>query len=299
LLSSSRRQTGKYLEQVQCGDFMLRHSLNDVSVKTPIMSKDVTGDRNRAKKDPRALSKRAVSSAHLYRVGSAFPIWIAALALVMALGVGWYLLPLSDGLERFRNWIIGLGSAGILIFVMTYAVGALVLAPEAVLTIVAGYAYGFWGLPIVLVAATIGASLAFLITRHLGRDKLRWLFEDRRKYAAIDTAIGEDGWKIVILLRLSPLIPFNLQNYLLGLTRIPFPRYVAATFFGIIPGTAFYTYLGVVGNAIGDHGGARWAFLGIGFLAASTVINLVTRKARAILRHAGLDSGRGDASGGK
>jgi uncharacterized membrane protein YdjX (TVP38/TMEM64 family) len=233
------------------------------------------------------------------RYGSGFLVWIGTAALVVVAAVGWYLLPVSGGLDGFRNWVVGLGTAGILIFVTTYAVGAVVLAPEAVLTIVAGYAYGFWGLPIVLVAATIGASLAFLIARHLARDRVRRLLEDRREFGAIDTAIAEEGWKIVVLLRLSPMIPFNLQNYLLGLTGTPFPHYVAATFFGIIPGTVFYTYLGAAGYAIGEHHGARWAFLGIGFLAVATVITLVTRKARAKLREAGLDSARSDASGRK
>ncbi len=212
---------------------------------------------------------------------SGLTAWIAAAALVVTLGAGWSVLPLSDWLDAFRGWIVGLGIAGILIFVATYAIGAVVLAPELVLTIVAGYAYGGWGLPIVLVAATIGACLAFLVARHLARDKVRQLLEHRRAFVAIDTAVAEDGWKIVLLLRLSPLIPFNLQNYLLGVT-----------FFGILPGGALYTFVGAAGYAIEDHGGTKWAVLASGLLAAVMVVFLITRKARAKLQQAGLDGTR-------
>lgn len=216
--------------------------------------------------------------------------WIGGGALLVAVGIGWYLLPVSEWLSASRDWIVGLGFAGIVIFAAIYVVGAVVLAPEAVLTIAAGFAYGFWGLPIVLVAATIGASLAFLIARYLARDKVRQLLESRRKIAAIDKAVAEDGWKVVALLRLSPLIPFNLQNYLFGVTAIPFPHFVAATFAGIIPGTVLYTYIGVLGNAAGDGGPARWALFGVGLLATVFVVILVTRKAKAKLRSAGVDN---------
>jgi uncharacterized membrane protein YdjX (TVP38/TMEM64 family) len=216
--------------------------------------------------------------------------WIGPGALLVAVGIGWYVLPVGEWLNALRDWIVGLGFAGIVIFAAMYVVGAIVLAPEAVLTIAAGFAYGLWGLPIVLVAATIGASLAFLIARYVARDKVRRLLESRRNMAAIDKAVAEDGWKIVALLRLSPLIPFNLQNYLFGVTAIPFPHFVAATFAGIIPGAALYTYVGALGNAAGDGGPAKWAFFGIGLLATVIVVILVTRKARAKLREAGVDN---------
>ncbi len=158
------------------------------------------------------------------------------------------------------------------------------------LTIAAGFAWGLWGLPIVLVAATIGASLAFLITRYAARERIRRLLETRRNLAAIDKAVAEAGWKTVALLRLSPLIPFNLQNYLFGVTAIPFPHFVAATFVGIIPGTALYTYLGALGNAVGDGSPVKWAFFGAGLLATLIVVILVSRKARAKLREARVDN---------
>ena len=213
-----------------------------------------------------------------------------AVTWLAALGTGWYLMPVSDWLSASRDWIVGLGLQGVAIFVAIYAVGAVVLAPGAVLTIGAGIAYGFWGLPIVLVGATLGASLAFLIARHLARERLRRLFENRRNIGAIDKAIAADGWKIVALLRLSPLIPFNFQNYLFGVTAVPFRHFVAATFVGIIPGAALYTCLGVAGNrALSVSGPAEWALFGVGLSATAIVVVLVAAKARAKLHEAEID----------
>jgi uncharacterized membrane protein YdjX (TVP38/TMEM64 family) len=220
--------------------------------------------------------------------GSGSLAWLGAGALVVAIAVGWYLLPVGDWHFSLRGWLLGLGFPGVLIFVAIYVGGAVVLAPEALLTVVAGFAYGFWGLPIVLVAATVGASCAFQIDRHLARDRVRGLFETRRNIAAIDKAVAEDGWKIVALLRLSPAIPFNLQNYLFGVTAIPYRHFVAATFVGIIPGTALYTYLGVLGDAADGGGPARWVLFGSGLFATIAVVILVARKARAKLCEAGL-----------
>jgi uncharacterized membrane protein YdjX (TVP38/TMEM64 family) len=219
--------------------------------------------------------------------------WLGAALLLAAIVVLWSMLPLGAWLEALRGWIVGLGLRGILVFALIYILGAVVLAPEALLTILAGFAYGFWGLPIVLVAATIGAAAAFLIARYLARDRVRAAMARRRNLAALDKAVAEDGWKIVGLLRLSPLVPFNLQNYLFGATGIPFLHFVAATFFGIIPGTALYTYFGVLGGAAGAAGPVKWVFFAIGLAATIGVAVLIARKAKEKLREAGI----GEAAG--
>jgi uncharacterized membrane protein YdjX (TVP38/TMEM64 family) len=221
--------------------------------------------------------------------------WVAAALLLAAIAAGWYLLPIGDWLLRLRGWIIGLGSAGIAVFVLIYVIGAVVLAPEALLTILAGFAYGFWGLPIVLAAATIGAALAFLLARHVAGDRVRRLVARRRNLAAIDRAVAEEGWKIVALLRLSPLVPFNLQNYLFGVTAIPFRHFVAATFAGIIPGAAFYIYLGVLGGTAGQSSPVEWAFFAAGLIATVIVALLIAHRARAKLNAAGIDDAGGSA----
>ena len=94
----------------------------------------------------------------------------------------------------------------------------------------------------------------------------------------------------MLLLRLNPLVPFNLQNYLFGITAVPFGSYVAATFVGIAPATTAFVSVGALGEAALDPGRGRWALLGGGLLATMAAVILVTRKARALLRQAGIEA---------
>ena len=145
--------------------------------------------------------------------------------------------------------------------------------------------------PLVVAAASIGAALAFLISRYALRTRLPRFLADKPRYAAIDRAVAEEGWKIVALLRLNPLVPFNLQNYLFGATDVGFLSYLVATFFGIMPGAAFYIYLGTLGREAGSAGGggpARWAFLGAGLVLTALVLFLVIRRANARLTELGI-----------
>lgn len=228
-------------------------------------------------------------SALLHRPPRPVLIVAAVAALLLAMGIAWYVLPVGDWLTGLRRWIAGLGWWGVALFTLIYIIAALVLAPAAVLTIAAGFAWGFWALPIVVVAATLGAAAAFLVARYAVRERVRLWLRRRRNLAAIDRAVAEEGWKIVALVRLSPVIPFGLQNYLFGATAVPFGHFVAATFAGIIPGTALYTYIGVLGGESGQAGPARWALFALGLAATALVAVLVARKARAKLAEAGID----------
>jgi uncharacterized membrane protein YdjX (TVP38/TMEM64 family) len=210
-------------------------------------------------------------------------------AALAAIGIAWYLLPVGPWLEGLRAAMRGLGLPGMALFAVIYILGAVMLAPEALLSVVAGFAYGVWGLPVVLVAATLGASAAFLIARYLARERVRRLLARRPNLAAVDRAVAEEGWKVVMLLRLSPLVPFNLQNYVFGVTAIPLSHFAAATFVGIVPGTAFYIYLGTLGSAAGAAGPIKWAFFGIGLAATILVLWLIAAKARAALGAAGIE----------
>lgn len=211
--------------------------------------------------------------------------------MLVAIGVGWHLLPLTAWLGSLRDVVRGLGWLGVAVFSATYIAAVVLLAPGAVLTIAAGFAYGFYGLPIALAAATAGAAIAFLIARHLARNSVQRAIAKRRNIAAIDRAISAEGWRIVLLLRLNPLVPFNLQNYLFGITAVPFGPYVAATFFGIAPATTVFVAVGALGEAALDNRPEKWALLGGGLLATVTAVVLVTRKARALLREAGVEPG--------
>lgn len=214
---------------------------------------------------------------------------MAAAAILGGLIAAWFLFPFAHWLHAFRHWLLAFGPAGAGFFALIFILATVILAPDWPFSVLAGLVYGMWGVPVVIVAATIAASLAFLAARYLARERVRRLVERRPAFAAVDRAVAEEGWKIVLLLRLSPLVPFNLQNYVFGVTGVPFRHYVPATLAGIAPATAVYVYLGMMGKAAaeGESGGAlKWILLAIGLLATAAVAVLIARKAKAALADA-------------
>ena len=160
---------------------------------------------------------------------------VVALALLGAM-VAAHFLPLAAGFQRLDSWLQGLGWAAPLLFVGLYAVGTVLFVPGSVMTIAAGVLFGLWGIPVVSAGSTLGAALAFLVSRYLARGKVeRWVAANE-KFRAIDKAVGEEGGRLIGLLRLSPVIPFNLSNYLYGLTNVGFWPYVLASWLGMLPG---------------------------------------------------------------
>ncbi|MEO6055962.1 MAG: VTT domain-containing protein, partial [Gemmatimonadales bacterium] len=121
-------------------------------------------------------------------------------------------------IPAFSTWVDGLGVWGPVAFVAGYAVAVVAFVPGSLLTLAAGAIFGVVkGTAFVLIAATLGASAAFLVSRYLARGFVERRLEGNERFAAIDRAIGSEGRKIVFLLRLSPVFPFNLLNYALGL----------------------------------------------------------------------------------
>jgi uncharacterized membrane protein YdjX (TVP38/TMEM64 family) len=184
--------------------------------------------------------------------------WVVAAALAAALVTAWLVLPLGDWLDDLRSWVSDAGPAGALIYGLIYIVAVVFFAPGSALSITAGVLYGVWGIPLVIVAATCGASLSFLISRYVLRNKVRAVLATRISLQAVENAVSEEGWKIALLLRLSPLVPFNLQNYAFGITRIPFLHFVAATLVGIIPGVVAWSILALWETRPVTRTGARW-----------------------------------------
>jgi uncharacterized membrane protein YdjX (TVP38/TMEM64 family) len=209
--------------------------------------------------------------------------------LIIALLIAARVLPVTDWLMRFNYWVAQLGVWGILLFILVYVLATVLFFPASILTIGAGFIFGVVsGTIIVSIAATVGAAFAFLIARYLARDQIEQKIAGNPRFKRIDRAIGERGAKLVFLLRLSPLIPFNLSNYFYGLTSLRFWPYVLASWIGMIPGTLLYVYLGAAGkagfNSATGHPSARspleYAFFGIGLIATVAVTIWVTRMAR-------------------
>ena len=197
-------------------------------------------------------------------------------------------------LPRFAEWVNGLGVWGPIIFIGGYVAATVALVPGSVLTLAAGPIFGLGkGVIYVFTAATIGASLAFLVGRYVARGAIEQRLEGNPRFAAIDRAVGREGRKIVLLLRLSPVFPFNLLNYSLGLTNVRFADYAVASV-GMLPGTFLYTYYGTVagevtrlaGGAAVDRGAGHYAVLVLGLVATIAVTMVVTRIARRALQEA-------------
>src|SRR5919109_2055373 len=219
---------------------------------------------------------------------------IAPVVFIIALFLAMRFLPVQPWLRDFNDWIGRMGVAGIFIFIIVYAVATVLLAPGAILTIGAGFAFGLWkGFLAASAGATLGAALAFLVARFIARGKIEAIAKRNDKFRNIDNAIGRQGAKLIFLLRLSPVIPFNLSNYFYGLTGVKFWSYVLASWIGMMPGTFLYVYIGTAGKAAvaAASGGTAvkrgwqyWTFLSVGLAATIAVTVWVTKIARDALK---------------
>lgn len=213
-------------------------------------------------------------------------IWLVLAALLLAAGFGWSLLPLREWVKEFDAWIQDLGVWGPIVFLFVYVMAVVLLVPASAMTLAAGLAFGLAAIPLVIVAATIGAALAFLLARHFLTGDVKRLIEGRPRPEAIYRAVSDGGWQVVFLLRLSPVMPFSILNYVLGATELRFLPFVCATFVGIIPAVALYVYVGALGKAAiaGTMiGTARWVFLLLGLAATLVAVIYIARTARAEL----------------
>ena len=184
-----------------------------------------------------------------------------------------------------------LGPWGPALFVVLYVLATVLFLPGFILTLGAGAVFGVVkGAVLVSAAATLGATAAFLLGRYLVRDEVARRLARYPRFSAIDGAVAREGWKIVLLTRLSPAFPFNLLNYAFGLTRVRLRDYVLASWIGMMPGTVMYVYVGslagdlaAIGQAERVRTPAEWGLYAMGLLATVAVTVYVTRLARGAL----------------
>jgi uncharacterized membrane protein YdjX (TVP38/TMEM64 family) len=198
-------------------------------------------------------------------------------------------------LHHLLHWmqiIQASGWVGYLMFIALYAACCIFFLPASFLTFAAGAVYGFWvGSLLVLVSNGLGSLLCLLVTRYLFRDWASRRLKKRRKLSAVIDAVQHDGWKIVLLTRLSLVMPFSLINYALGLTKLSAWRFLLATEVGSVPAIAIYVYIGtLVGNLskirtdMQGNGPLHWAVQGIGLLVTLAVTVYVTHLASKTLK---------------
>eukprot|EP00982_Pelagococcus_subviridis_P012395 31169-Pelagococcus_subviridis.AAC.2 len=201
-------------------------------------------------------------------------------------------------LYAFSDVVEGFGPVkGPMAFMGIYVALEILAVPAIPLTMSAGAIFGpAQGTAMVSVSATAAATISFLIARYALREKVTELARKYPKFAAVDDAIGEDSFKVVALLRLSPLLPFALSNYLYGLTSVKTKPYVLASWLGMLPGTFAYVSAGAVGRTLieagesaasGGGAGGEWThaaqvLCGFGFAVLSG--GYVTRLATEALK---------------
>ncbi len=191
----------------------------------------------------------------------------------------------------FVAWVQSAGAAGMLAFALAYVLATVLFLPGSILTLGAGFVYGVGiGSALVWVAANVGAALAFLLGRTLAREWIAARVARNPRFAAIDRAVAQQGLRIVLLTRLSPVFPFNVLNYAFGLTRVRFRDYVLGSLVGMIPGTIMYVYLGSLVTSVTElaagrpsGGAAQQVFYFAGLAVTVAVTVYVTRVARGAL----------------
>lgn len=238
-----------------------------------------------------------------------FP-WRLLLVVIIAavLLISLRMFNVQDLLHRSLEWVQELGAAGYAVFAVIYILATVLFLPGSILTLGAGFVYGlFTGFILVSFSSTVGAACAFLVGRYLARGWVAARVEGNRRFAAIDRAVGEAGWRIVGLTRLSPVFPFNLLNYAYGLTKVRFLDYLLASWIGMMPGTVMYVYLGTVAGSLttlgagGSQASAGQAVMKYVGLAATVAVTLyITRIARrALAARVEVNDGSAGYSGGE
>lgn len=219
---------------------------------------------------------------------------LAGVLLVGAVAVSLAVLPAQDYLARVLSWVESVGHWGPPLLGVAYVAACVLFVPGSILTLGAGFLFGVvWGTITVSVASVLGATAAFVIGRTLLRRPIERRIASYPRFQAIDRAVGEQGFKIVLLTRLSPIFPFNLLNYAFGLTDVKLWQYVLASWIGMLPGTIMYVYLGSALKSLAEvaagapEGGApQTVFFIVGLVMTVVATVVITRVARRALNEA-------------
>jgi uncharacterized membrane protein YdjX (TVP38/TMEM64 family) len=231
---------------------------------------------------------------HMFRVFCKPKFWLVVV-LMIAISIASYCLDFHHLLKPTWDWLDNSIAKNPLSFIILFNVLTLVGFPGSLLTLKSGYVFGVgWGTFYVLIAAMIGATLAFLFGRYLSREWIQQKVAGNIQFRAIDQAVTIEGWKIVLLVRLSPLFPFNLTNYAFGVSQISLKNYIIGSI-GILPGTFLYTYMGSLTNKLTtlnlDRSPtdmplqfAQWGIRIVGLVATIAIALYLNRIAKAALQ---------------
>ena len=214
-------------------------------------------------------------------------ILLTAISLLMTV----YFLGPRNLFPASLNLVAGLGTWGGLLFILLYIFATILFIPGSILTLSAGVLFGVvHGSLLVSAGSTLGATAAFLTGRYITRKWVSKKIQGNSRFKTIDQAVSEKGWKIVVLTRLTPVLPFNLLNYAFGLTKISLITYVFSSWIGMIPATVMYVYVGSLARDIATLGNsqqpltsAEWIFNFFGLGITIALALYIARIAQQIL----------------
>ncbi len=208
-----------------------------------------------------------------------------------ALATAVYVLPVGDLLTTALEWIESNRTVAWAVYILGYIVATVLLIPGSIITVAAGFIFGLpLGVAVVSAGSVLGATAAFLLGRSLVRAWVEERIRHLPRFGALDNATRTSGFSVVLLARLSPLFPFNLLNYGLGLTGVSLRDFFFASWIGMLPGTILYVYIGTLANDLAfiatgdfDAGPAGTVLLSAGLIATAVLTILLTRKATRLL----------------
>lgn len=205
----------------------------------------------------------------VFRVIVGIGIVVAIYLLLRYIGVTEYID--LENVYKIKDWVSGYGIIAPLIYIGFYIVATLFFLPGLPITVLSGVAFGpIWGVVYVWIGATIGVSLAFLVGRYFARGLVESWISRNALFQKIDTKVEQEGWRILMFTRLTPIFPFNLQNYAYGLTNIKFPTYVIVSSIFMLPGSIAYVQIG--GALVSGEGNLKKTLI---YLSISGVLILL------------------------
>jgi len=181
--------------------------------------------------------------------------------------------------EAIRDAIQSVGPLAPFLYLVIYSIAPVLSVPGWILSVAGGLAFGaVWGTGLTVLGATLGAAAAFFSARFLGRDFVARVLKGKfQTLTTIDDQAAAHGFQVIFFLRLIPLVPFNVLNYVAGLSKVGTGDYLLGTFLGIIPGTFAYVYLGSSLTHV-----VSWQFaLAIGMLVLLAVIPILYKRWKA------------------
>lgn len=204
------------------------------------------------------MKHKKESRRRLLKLGGITVLTAASIIIIKQLGV-LDAFSITETLQNLLQWIQDLGTIGYLIFTLVYILSAVLLIPASILTLGAGAIFDVVkGSILVSIASMLGAIVAFLIGRYFARGWVSKQIQKYPKFQVVDEAVAQEGWKIVGLTRLSPVLPFVILNYAFGITQVSLKDYITASWIGMLPGTIMYVYLGsLIGNIATLGAGGR------------------------------------------